>query len=78
MIAPMPNQANQCCTFESYTPAWRLGTGLRVSLPPGSYEVTGEDHLDERTYFRLDDAYRIDGQEILTQRCDATTELNSS
>ena len=75
MIAPMPSHANDCCTFENYTPAWRLGTGLRVSLPPGSYEVTGEDHLDDRTYFRLDDAYRIDARKIVMQGCEATVEM---
>lgn len=52
------------CLFEQYTPAWELGTGLRVSLPPGSYRVTGEEMLDGSRYVRLNEVYRVNVRDI--------------
>jgi hypothetical protein len=56
MIAPIV----ETCTFDGYTPAWQLGTGLQIALAPGEYQVTGRDRINERVYARLDDLYRVD------------------
>ena len=55
-------RTNEYCTVERYTPAWALGTGLRVALAPGHYRVTGRDHVHGRRYFRLANAFRIDAR----------------
>lgn len=47
------------CDFRYYTPAWKIGTGLQVSLPPGKYLVTSEEVRDGVRYFCLDETYRI-------------------
>jgi len=52
------------CTFKQYTSAYRIGTGLKVSLPPGEYSITGEEFLDGVLYFRLNETYRIDSGEM--------------
>ena len=48
------------CLLQSDSPAWQLGTGLPISLAPGTYPITGEDQLQGVVYFRLGDAYRIE------------------
>ncbi len=60
MIASPSSKATRTCLIRNYSPAWALGTGLRVSLPPGTYPITGEDRLQQVVYFRLSDAYRIE------------------
>lgn len=55
MISTTPRH----CTIDHYAPAWALGTGLRVGLPPGKYKVTGEDRINGRFYLRIEDKYRI-------------------
>ena len=62
MIAIMPVESNRVCTFKQYAPAWRLGTGVRLALEPGVYQVTGEDRVDGVLYLRLANAYRIDSR----------------
>ena len=52
------------CRFEQYTPAWARGTGLRVSLNPGVYRITGEEELNGVLYFWLNDLYRVDSREV--------------
>lgn len=52
------------CTFNGYTPAWALGTGLRVSLAPGRYQITGEEQLNGVRYLWLNESYRIDAREL--------------
>lgn len=59
MIATAPRH----CTIERYTPAWALGTGLRVGIAPGKYQVTGKDRINGRLYLRIVDRYRIAARE---------------
>ncbi len=59
MVSTRPN-SERLCTFQEYTLAWEVGTGLRVSLAPGDYRVTGEEESNGRHYLRLNDVYRID------------------
>ncbi len=48
------------CTFEQYTTAFEVGTGLRVALAPGEYEITGREQRDATTYLLLNGQYRVD------------------
>ena len=57
-------EADRFCTFRRYTRAWQSGTGLRVSLAPGKYQVTGEERLNGVTFFCLEGGYRIDVREL--------------
>ena len=70
MIAPIARY----CTIDRYTPVWALGTGLKVALAPGDYQVTGKDRVNGTLYYRLANAYRIDSREIL-QRAEGTSRL---
>ncbi len=60
MIAVPSTNDRPPCLIQNYSPAWQLGTGLPISLAPGTYPITGEDQLQGVVYFRLGDAYRID------------------
>ena len=60
MIAIPSSNDRTICLIQSYSPAWQLGTGLRIALAPGTYLITGEDQMQGVVYFRLGDAYRID------------------
>ena len=60
MIAVPSANGRPTCLIQNYSPAWQLGTGLPISLAPGTYPITGEDQLQGVVYFRLGDAYRID------------------
>ncbi len=59
MIAPAPHKTERYLQLKTYTPAWKIGTGLPDSLPPGQYHVTGEDCVDGVTYILLNNAYRV-------------------
>lgn len=58
------NSAARHCEVEGYTRAWEVGTGLQISLPPGRYEVTGEEEINGSTYLHLSDRFRIPAEEI--------------
>lgn len=60
MIAVPSTNDRPSCLIQNYSPAWELGTGLPISLAPGTYPITGEDQLQEVLYFRLNDTYRIE------------------
>ncbi len=60
MIAVPSTNDRPPCLIQNYSPAWQLGTGLPISLAPGTYPITGEDQLQGVVYFRLGDTYRID------------------
>ena len=64
MSATRP-ESERICIFQHYTRAWEMGTGLRVSLAPGEYRITGEENLDGVRYFRLDETYRVDVSNIV-------------
>ncbi|NNJ26757.1 hypothetical protein [Alienimonas chondri] len=40
-MTPTFDESAGLLRLQSYTDAWRLGTGLPSSLPPGEYAVTG-------------------------------------
>ncbi len=63
-MSAVNSEFDRFCTFQHYTRAWEVGTGLRVSLAPGRYRITGEEQLNGVRYFRLEGAYRIDTREI--------------
>jgi len=58
------SDADRFCTFQCYTHAWQLGTGLKISLAPGKYRVTGEEKVHGVVFFRLEEVYRIDAREL--------------
>ncbi len=54
IVVPSAND-RPTCLIQSYSPAWQLGTGLAISLAPGTYPITGENQLQGVVYFRLGD-----------------------
>ena len=63
-MSPARPGSQRICIFRQYTPAWEIGTGLRVSLSPGKYRVTLEEFHNGVRYFCLDETYRIDTRDI--------------
>ena len=63
-MSGLPRKGQRVCVLRHYTPAWAMGTGLRVSLPPGKYRVTGEQRVNGVRFICLEDAYRVDVREI--------------
>ncbi len=53
------SESGQFCSITKYTPAWALGTGLRVSVAPGTYPVTCEQTFDGICYLTLGEAFRV-------------------
>ena len=64
MSATRP-ESEKLCIFRHYTPAWEMGTGLRISLAPGEYRITGEENRNGIRYFRLNETYRVDLNDIV-------------
>jgi hypothetical protein len=64
------SEADRFYTFQRYTHAWQVGTGLRVSLAPGKYRVTGEEKLNGVVLIRLEGVYWIDVRELSASRLD--------
>ena len=62
MSSNSSTENRQICRLQDYSPAWELGTGLPVALPPGNYPISGEDPLQGNVYFRLSGGYRIDAR----------------
>jgi hypothetical protein len=52
------------CRLDRYTPAWAVGTGLRVTLAPGSYSIVGEEEVGGVQFLRLGDGYKVDARHI--------------
>jgi len=63
MIQPVPRGQRTCVTTY-YVQGWALGTGLRVSLPPGEYVITGEETFHGARFFRLDNKYRVAARDV--------------
>ena len=59
MIALAPHNTERYLQLKTYTPAWKIGTGLPDSLPPGQYRVTGENCVDGVAYILLENAFRV-------------------
>ena len=68
------SEADRFFIFQRYTHAWQLGTGLKVSLAPGKYRVTGEEKLNGVLFFRLLEGYRIDAREFRSAASKMTDE----
>ena len=61
------NESGQFCSITKYTPAWALGTGLRVSVTPGTYSVTSEQTLNGICYLTLGEAFRVRKGDVIGQ-----------
>jgi len=65
MISPVADQQPpRSCTTKYYIQGWALGTGLRVSLPPGRYQITGEETFQGARFFRLNNRYRVAARDV--------------
>lgn len=51
-------------TLSKHTLAWRIGTGLPHTVPPGTYEVTGLHSSQGKTFLELDHRTRIEMQAV--------------
>ena len=60
------SEADHFITLQRYTHVWEVGTGLKVSLAPGKYRVTGEETVNGLVFIHLDGGYRIDAHELLS------------
>ena len=59
MIALALHKTERYLQLKKFTPAWKIGTGLPDSLPPGQYRVTSENCVDGVAYILLENAYRV-------------------
>ena len=57
MIAKAFVDRNDRCTVKRCSPAWAIGTGLRVGLEPGEYRITGQPVVNGVPFVELDGAY---------------------
>jgi hypothetical protein len=57
MIAKATVDGNDRCTVKHNSPAWAIGTGLRVGLEPGEYRITGQHVVNGVPFVELDGAY---------------------
>ncbi len=57
MIAKAFVDRNDRCTVKRCSPAWAIGTGLRVGLEPGEYRITGQHVVNGVPFVELDEAY---------------------
>ena len=58
-MTPILDEAAGLLRLRSYTDAWRLGTGLPSSLPPGEYAVTGRRLTPYGLIVEVVDRYRV-------------------
>ncbi len=58
MIAKGFVDGNDRYTVKRHSPAWAIGTGLRVGLEPGEYRITGQHVVNGVPFVELDGAYR--------------------
>ena len=58
-MTPTLDDAAGLLRLRSYTDAWRLGTGLPSSLPPGEYAVTGRRLTPHGLIVEVIDRYRV-------------------
>ncbi len=63
-MIPRNQDSQRVFKIHRYTLAWAIGTGIRVSVAPGEYRVTGEDSLNGIRYIRLEERYRIDLMDV--------------
>ena len=58
-MPPVFDSAAGTLRLHGYTDAWRLGTGLPESLPPGDYAVAARRLTPHGTVLELSGGYRI-------------------
>ena len=58
-MSPLYDSAAGTLRLSAYTDAWRLGTGLPESLPPGEYAVAARRLTPHGTVLELAGGYRI-------------------
>ena len=58
-MSPQYDSAAGTLRLSAYTDAWRLGTGLHESLPPGDYAVASRRLTPHGTVLELAAGYRI-------------------
>jgi len=52
------------CQIDRHIPAWKMGTGVKISLKPGVYQITGDDLVAGVIYLTLDNSFRIDKRDL--------------
>lgn len=77
MIQPV-RKSNGFCYLDQQTRGWAIDSGIRVSLAPGRYRITGKERLNGILYLHLDERFRLDVFDLPddadSQRARATTE----
>lgn len=65
MVTQQPNSNNERNRYavQQYATAWEMGTGLRVTLPPGEYDITASEQLENVRYYLLNARYRVIAEE---------------
>ena len=58
-MTPILDDAAGLLRLKTYTDAWRLGTGLPSSLPPGEYAVTGRKLTPYGLIVEVVGSYRV-------------------
>lgn len=59
--------ATELLTLDRHVAAWRIGTGLRLALSPGTYRVTGRVTIAGRDYLVLDGNVRVESIDALLE-----------
>ena len=57
MIATAEQTERERCTVNRVATAWEVGTGLRVALGPGEYQVTGSEEVGGERFLYLNETY---------------------
>ncbi len=58
------NQPQPMCFLKFYTPGWKMGSGVPISLAPGTYRITNQSRVGGVTYWDLDGIYRVDSRRV--------------
>ncbi|QDT17272.1 hypothetical protein [Alienimonas californiensis] len=58
-MTPILDDSAGLLRLKTYTDAWRLGTGLPSSLPPGEYAVTGRRPTPYGLIVEVVGSYRV-------------------
>ena len=61
---PKNQQPHPQCLLEFYTPGWKMGSGIPISLAPGTYRITHQSQVAGVTYWDLEGMYRIDSRRV--------------
>ena len=66
MIAPLSLTpiTTRTVLVDRYLSGWAIGTGLRISIPPGRYDVVRESIVGEREFFELNNGSRVEATQF--------------